>query len=167
MPSYDASAKELGQAIAREGWRLVYGAGNVGLMGTVARTAQAGGADVFGVIPVHLLDREVGKTDLSHLVITETMHERKKVMLMNSDAVVLLPGGAGSLEEFFEALTWAQLELHQKPIIILNIDGYWDPLVALIDRVIDQGFADASLRDLASVAQTVPEAAGMLRSAFA
>jgi len=87
-------------------------------MGEVARSAQAGGADTFGVIPGHLVDMEVGKTDLTSYIITETMHERKKVMFMNSDAVVLLPGGAGSLDELFEVLTWGQLGLHSKPIYI-------------------------------------------------
>ncbi len=120
-------------------------------MGEVARSAQAGGAETLGVIPTHLLDAEVAKRDLSQLIITETMHERKKVMFMNADAVVVLPGGAGSLDEFFEVLTWAQLGLHRKPIIVVNIDGYWDPLVALINQVIDRGFADKSLAGLFTV----------------
>jgi uncharacterized protein (TIGR00730 family) len=141
--------------LARNGWRLVYGAGDVGLMGRVARAAQAGGGDTFGVIPQHLLDWEVGKTDLTTFIVTETMHERKKVMLMNADAVVVLPGGAGSMDELFEALTWRQLGLHAKPIFVLNQDGYWDPLLALMDQIIDQGFADASLRDFLTVVPDV------------
>ncbi|MGX9353838.1 LOG family protein [Roseobacteraceae bacterium S113] len=147
-PSYAQAAETLGAGIAANGWRLVYGAGDIGLMGRVARAAGDAGAETFGVIPEHLLRLEVGKRDLTSFIVTETMHERKKVMLMNSDAVVLLPGGAGSLEEVFEALTWAQLGLHRKPIVILNIDGYWDKLLALLDQVMDEGFADASLRDL-------------------
>ncbi|MEM7440691.1 MAG: TIGR00730 family Rossman fold protein [Pseudomonadota bacterium] len=154
-PAYTAAAKALGQGIAQRGMRLVYGAGDVGLMGEVARTAQEAGADVFGVIPEHLRQWEVGKSDLTSFVVTETMHERKKVMFMNSDVVVVLPGGAGSLDEFFEVLTWAQLKLHKKPIWILNIGSYWDPLVALIDHVIDRGFADASLRDFYKVSDSV------------
>jgi uncharacterized protein (TIGR00730 family) len=138
----------MGESIARQGWRLVYGAGDIGIMGEVARSAQAGGADTLGVIPTHLMQAEVAKRDLSRLIITETMHERKKVMFMNADAVVVLPGGAGSLDEFFEVLTWAQLGLHNKPVVVVNVDGYWDPLVALVDHVIDRGFADASLRRL-------------------
>jgi uncharacterized protein (TIGR00730 family) len=141
--------------LARNGWRLVYGAGDVGLMGRVARAAQAGGGDTFGVIPQHLLDWEVGKTDLTTFIVTETMHERKKVMLMNADAVVVLPGGAGSMDELFEALTWRQLGLHAKPIFVLNQNGYWDPLLALMDQIIDQGFADASLRDFLTVVPDV------------
>lgn len=163
-PGHAAVAEALGAALGAEGWRLVYGAGDVGLMGRVARSAQAAGAETFGVIPRHLLDWEVGKRDLSRFVVTETMHERKKVMLMNAHAVVLLPGGAGSLDEFFEALTWAQLGLHDKPIVVLNADGYWNPLLALLDHVVDQGFAGPSLRGLWSVAADVTETVARLRS---
>jgi uncharacterized protein (TIGR00730 family) len=145
-PAHASAARAFGQAIARHGWRLVYGAGDVGLMGEVARSAQAAGADTFGVIPVHLLNAEVGKRDLTTFVVTEDMHERKKVMFMNSDAIVVLPGGAGSLDEFFEVLTWAQIGLHGKPIFLLDVDGYWQPLLALIDHTVTEGFADPSLR---------------------
>ncbi|MEZ5886763.1 MAG: TIGR00730 family Rossman fold protein [Paracoccaceae bacterium] len=150
-PLYKADADAVGQMLARKGWRLVYGAGDVGLMGEVARAAQTHGGETFGVIPTHLLAREVGKRDLSSFVVTETMHERKKVMFMNADAVVVLPGGGGSLDEFFEVLTWRQLGLHDKPIFILNSAGYWDPLLVLIDRIVAEGFADASLKDFVTV----------------
>lgn len=155
-PAYAQAADAAGTAIAGQGWRLVYGAGDVGLMGVVATAAQAAGGDVFGVIPVHLFEREVGKRDLSTFVITENMHERKKVMYMNSDAIVVLPGGAGSLDELFEVLTWRQLGLHAKPIYLLNTDGYWGPLTALIDQVVAEGFADASIRDFVRVVDDVP-----------
>ena len=145
-PRYAEDATTVGRMLAQGGWRLVYGAGDVGLMGVVARAAQAAGGETFGVIPVHLLQREVGKRDLSHLVITEDMHERKKVMFMNSDIILVLPGGAGSLDEFFEVLTWAQLGLHAKPILLLDTEGYWQPLVALVDHMIANGFIDPSLR---------------------
>jgi uncharacterized protein (TIGR00730 family) len=145
--------------------RLVYGAGDVGLMGAVAREAQAAGGDTFGVIPEHLLQREVGKTDLTRFIVTENMHERKKVMFMNSDAVVTLPGGAGSLDELFEVVTWAQLGLHKKPIFVLNVNGYWSPLLALIDHVIEQGFADASFREFLTVADDVEQLTKMLIAA--
>lgn len=145
--SYEIEATALGQALAASGMRLVYGAGDIGLMGAVARAAAEAGGDTFGVIPTHLLDREVGKRDLGTFIITETMHERKKVMFMNADAIVVLPGGAGSLDEFFEVLTWRQLGLHEKPVFLVDTDGYWQPLSDLIDHVIAQGFADASLRD--------------------
>lgn len=121
------------------------------MMGEVARAAKTAGAATFGVIPTHLLAKEVGKRDLTTFVITETMHERKKVMFMNADAIALLPGGAGSLDEFFEVLTWAQIGLHRRPIWVIDVDGYWQPLLALMDHVIAQGFADASLRNLFSV----------------
>lgn len=154
-PAYAAEADALGRLIAQNGWRLVYGAGDVGLMGTVARATQSEGGDTFGVIPIHLMNAEVGKRDLSRFIVTENMHERKKVMFMNSDAIVVLPGGAGSLDEFFEVLTWRQIGLHQKPIYLLNTNGYWDPLLALMNHVVEHGFADASL---ASMPQTVDTA---------
>jgi len=158
-PAYGAAATELGEAIARTGMRLVYGAGDVGLMGAVARAAQAGGARTFGVIPTHLMRMEVGKADLGTFVITETMHERKKVMFMNADAIVVLPGGAGSLDEFFEVLTWRQLGLHDKPVFLLDTNGYWAPLRRLLDHVVAQGFADASLLGFV---QTVPDVTGLM-----
>ena len=165
-PDYAGAAEALGHALAAEGWRLVYGAGDVGLMGRVARAAQAAGADTFGVIPKHLLDWEVGKTDLGRFVVTETMHERKKVMVMNADAIVVLPGGAGSLDEFFEVLTWRQLRLHDKPIVLLNTGGYWDPLVALLDHIVAQRFAEPSMLDYVTVAPDVPGAVAALTRAF-
>ena len=144
-PEFEAIASKMGQMLADEGWRLVYGAGDIGLMGAVARAAQSAGGETFGVIPQHLLQLEVGKTDLSRFIITENMHERKKVMFMNADAFVVLPGGAGSLDEFFEVLTWRQIGLHDKPIFLLNAGGYWTPLKALLDHIISQNFADESL----------------------
>lgn len=167
LPAYAEAAETLGQAIAAQGWRLVYGAGDIGLMGRVARAAQAGGGQTFGVIPQHLFEREVGKRDLTSFIVTETMHERKKVMFMNADAIVVLPGGAGSLDEFFEALTWAQLGLHAKPILLLDVEGYWAPLNALVRHVVDQGFADASLHDFVRTVQDVPQLIGQLLAARA
>lgn len=167
MPTYAEHARSLGQLLAAEDWQLVYGAGDVGLMGEVARAAQAAGGDTFGVIPAHLIALEVGKADLTRYVVTETMHERKKVMFMNANAVVVLPGGAGSLDELFEVVTWAQLGLHAKPILILNTEGYWDPLLRLIEHVIDQGFADRSLASLIRVAVTPEDAMAQLRKALA
>ena len=156
-PAFIAAAETVGTMIAQAGWRLVYGAGDVGLMGAVARSAQSAGGETFGVIPQHLVDLEVGKPDLSRYIVTETMHERKKVMFMNCDAVLVLPGGAGSLDEFFEVLTWRQLGLHEKPIYLLNIEGYWQPLLELVDHVISQGFADPSLRTFLTPLATADE----------
>ena len=154
-PAHVEAARATGAMLARRGWRLVFGAGDVGLMGEVAKASDG---PKLGVIPVHLLGRERGDRDRSAMVVTEDMHERKKVMFMNSDAVVVLPGGAGSLDEFFEVLTWAQIGLHGKPILLLDVDGYWQPLVALIDHVIAEGFADASLK---RQFQVVPDVAGL------
>jgi uncharacterized protein (TIGR00730 family) len=145
-PAYAEAARAAGRAIAACGFRLVYGAGDVGLMGEVAAAAMAAGAPTLGVIPVHLLNRERKLRDMTSIIVTEDMHERKKVMFMNSDAIVVLPGGAGSLDEFFEVLTWAQIGLHQKPIFLLDVDGYWQPLIRLIDHIVAQGFAEPSLR---------------------
>lgn len=165
-PRYGEDATAVGEMLAEHGWRLVYGAGDVGLMGATARAAQAAGGDTFGVIPVHLVDKEVGKRDLTQYVVTETMHERKKVMYMNSDAIVVLPGGAGSLDEFFEVLTWRQLGLHRKPIYLLNTEGYWQPLIQLMQHVITQGFADPTLRDYMQPVDTVQELTTALRAAL-
>ena len=158
-PRFTQEAETLGAGLASAGFRLVYGAGDVGLMGSVARAAQTAGGATFGVIPQHLVDWEVGKTDLTTYIVTETMHERKKVMFMNCDAVVVLPGGAGSLDELFEVLTWRQLGLHEKPILIVNSDGYWTPFMELIAHVVRRGFADESLL---SFVEAVPDAATAL-----
>lgn len=163
-PLYASDARDTGRMLAQNGWRLVYGAGDVGLMGQVARAAQAAGGQTFGVIPTHLMSQEVGKRDLTTLVVTQTMHERKKVMFMNADAVVVLPGGGGSLDEFFEVLTWRQLGLHDKPLMILNSDGYWDRLLDLIDHIIAEGFADASLRGFITVVSDVATLETALRA---
>lgn len=164
---YAAAARELGVALAQNRWRLVYGAGDVGIMGEVASAAIAAGAATLGVIPVHLMGRERALRDMRNTIVTEDMHERKKVMFMNSDAVVVLPGGAGSLDEFFEVLTWAQIGLHQKPIFLLDSEHYWQPLTALIDHVIAEGFAAPSLRGLFTVVPDVPLLQTALQSAFA
>jgi uncharacterized protein (TIGR00730 family) len=166
-PAYQQAARETWIVLAENGWRLVYGAGDVGLMGEVARSAAGAGGPAMGVIPVHLMGREQGKRDLDQFVVTENMHERKKVMFMNSDAIVVLPGGAGSLDEFFEVLTWRQIGLHTKPIFLLDSEGYWQPLIALLDHIIAQGFADESLRDYFSVVPDVPTLAASLRAALA
>ena len=164
-PTYEAAGTDLGKAIAENGWRLVYGAGDVGIMGAVAKAALEGGAATLGVIPTHLMSSEAPRGLLNgDKVITETMHERKKVMFMNADAVAVLPGGAGSLEEFFEVLTWAQLGLHEKPIFLVDIQGFWRPLVALLDHVVVQGFADPSLKALVQVVPSVEALVTGLRS---
>jgi len=164
-PAYAEAARETGTLLGQQGLQLVYGAGDVGLMGEVARAAQAAGGRTFGVIPELLVRREVGKSDLSTYVVTETMHERKKVMLWNADAILLLPGGAGSLDELFEALTWRQLGLHGKPIVVLNTNGYWDPLRALLRQVTEQGFSGPETADYLIWADTPVAAIAALRDA--
>jgi len=159
-----ADATALGTALAQNGHRLVYGAGDVGLMGAVARAAQAAGGETFGVIPTHLMSMEVGKRDLTSFIVTETMHERKKVMFMNADAIVMLPGGAGSLDEFFEVLTWRQLGLHTKPVFLLDTAGYWAPLHALLGHVVTQGFAEASVLEYF---RSVPDVATLMEALHA
>lgn len=161
-PAFEAAATALGEGLAKADMRLVYGAGDIGLMGAVANGAQAAGGQTFGVIPVHLLQKEAGKRDLSTFVITENMHERKKVMFMNADAMVTLPGGAGSLDELFEVLTWRQLGLHNKPVYLLNINSYWQPLLQMVDHMVASGFADEGFRKSLIVVENVPALMGLL-----
>lgn len=166
-PAHAAAARAFGQTLARNRWRLVYGAGDVGIMGEVARAAQEAGAEAMGIIPTHLIGLEKGRREVTQFVITEDMHERKKIMFMNSDAIVVLPGGAGSLDEFFEVLTWAQIGLHRKPILLLDVQGYWQPLVGLLHHIVAEGFADPSMLGLFSVVPDVPAAETSLRDSFA
>ena len=161
-PDYLVQAEILGNLIAKHKWRLVYGAGNTGMMGAVANATQLGKAKTFGVIPHHLVQREVGKTDLDNYIVTDNMHERKKLMFTNSDAIILLPGGPGSLDEFFEVLTWAQLGIHKKPTVVINVKKYWDPLFSLIDHTISSGFAENSLKKLFTTTETASEAVDYL-----
>lgn len=167
LPGLTETARATGAMLAANGWRLVWGAGDRGLMGAVAQGAQAAGGATLGVIPQHLIPRERagGPANGPH-VVTETMHERKKVMFANADALVVLPGGAGTLDEFFEVLTWAQIGLHRKPILLLDAGGFWAPLVALIDHVIATGFAEPDLRDLFAAADGVPALEQALRRAL-
>jgi uncharacterized protein (TIGR00730 family) len=141
-PAYRDLAGRLGRLLAENSVTLVYGGGGVGLMGVVANAALAVSGKVVGIIPRFLLEREAGHPNLSETVVVETMHERKLQMFERSDGFVILPGGLGTLEEFFEVLSWRTMGLHDKPIIILDHNGYWDPLVALLNRVVEGSFAD-------------------------
>ena len=150
--------------IAKEGWRLVYGAADIGLMGEAARAAKRVNGSVFGVMPHHLAELEIVRFDLDCLVITETMHERKKVMYMNSDAIVVLPGGLGTLDEFFEIVTWRQLGLHNKPIFLINVGHYWDGLAGFVETVVETGFADPDVNALFTVVDSPLSAISELRN---
>ncbi len=139
--AFKDAAAQTGRMIAERGLRLVYGGGRVGLMGLCADAALAAGGAVIGIIPAHLQKWEVEHTALTEMHVVDGMHNRKRLMVDKSDAFIVLPGGFGTLDESFEIMTWRQLHVHDKPIIIVNINGYWDPLLALITHIIDSGFA--------------------------
>ena len=156
-------ARDLGEAIAVRGWGLMYGGGNIGLMGEVARAALAAGGHVTGVIPHLLADREVALEEVTSLVRTDTMRERKALMDEGSDAFVVLPGGIGTLEELVEILTLKQLGYHDRPIILVDPTGYWDPLITLLHRMVEERLADTQLLGLLVKVPTVDDAiAGVL-----
>ncbi|HEY9743191.1 MAG TPA: TIGR00730 family Rossman fold protein [Coleofasciculaceae cyanobacterium] len=139
-PAYAEAAQQMGEALALRGIGLVYGGGNVGLMGIVADAALAAGGEVIGVIPKALVAKELAHTGLTDLRVVGSMHERKALMAELSDAFVALPGGYGTFEEFCEVLTWAQLGLHRKPCGLLNVEGYYDHLIALFDHALGEEF---------------------------
>ena len=145
-PEYRAEAIALGRLLGEAGLGLVYGGAQVGLMGTLADTALAHGSEVIGVIPRVLAGVEVAHQGLSRLVLVETMHERKAFMAQEADAFVALPGGFGTLDEFFEVLTWAQLGIHAKPCLLVNTAGYYNYLLSFLEVAIDQGFLKAENR---------------------
>jgi len=147
-PAYADAAKELATVLAKRGIAIVYGGGNVGLMGIIADTALAEGGEVIGVIPKGLAVREVAHDALTELHVVDSMHERKALMASLADAFIALPGGFGTLEEFHEVVTWAQLGIHSKPCGLLNIAGYFDPLVALFERGVEERFIRAEHRAL-------------------
>jgi hypothetical protein len=137
---YAEAARDFGARLARHGVALVYGGARRGLMGAVADAALGDGGRVTGVIPRGLWEREVGHTGLSELLVVDSMHERKALMAERADAFVALPGGAGTLEELFEAWTWAMLGIHAKPVALLDVDGFFAPLLAMVDHMTDAGF---------------------------
>lgn len=143
-PEFVSAATFIGQEAARRGCRIVYGGGKMGLMGITAGAARDAGGKVFGVIPDFLVDLEGILENVDHKVVT-TMHERKMLMFEESDAICALPGGIGTLEELVETLSWARLALHRKPIIILNLNNFWDPLKTLFEHIVDTGFAPPEL----------------------
>jgi hypothetical protein len=162
-PEYAAVAVELGRVLASQNIGLVYGGARVGIMGTVADAALAGGGRVTGVIPRALVEKEVAHSGLTDLRIVTTMHDRKALMAELSDAFIALPGGWGTLDEMFEILTWAQLGLHRKPCGLLNVLGYFDRLMSFLDHTVEQGFVRREYDSLLSVA----DAPGALLDALA
>ncbi len=151
--TYSVQARALGQAMADQGIGLVYGAGGIGLMGTVADAVIASKGEVIGVIPYALATKERAHPAVEMRVVN-TMHERKKIMADLSDAFIAMPGGFGTFEELLEIITWGQLGIHQKPIGLLNVAGYYDPLLAMVDRAIEEGFILPRYRNLIVVAST-------------
>ena len=165
-PAFTDAAVALGAAIARAGIRLVYGGGNVGLMGTVARAALDHGGDVCGIIPEFLRQRELMIADAQELVVVPDMHTRKRLMFERADAFVALPGGVGTLEEVVEQMTWAQLGQHRKPILLANVLGFWDPLLSLLEHMKQTGFIRAGFEVNYLVADSVDAIVPRLREAL-
>jgi len=157
QPAYEAAARRVGTLIGERGWQLVYGGGNAGLMGVVANAALAVGAQVVGIIPHSLMDRELGHVGLTELHVVDTMHERKQMMAERADAFLALPGGIGTFEELFEVWTWRQLGYHDKPVGLLNVGGYYDRLLSFLDLSVTDGFVAPPQRELLQVASDPAE----------
>jgi len=164
-PEYIKAAQELGKLMASEGIQLVYGGGNVGLMGQVANAVMDAGGSAIGVIPKFLLDREVGHRNLTELHVVDSMHERKALMARLSDSFAILPGGIGTLEEMFETWTWGQLNLHMKPLAILNTAGFYDRLSLFMDHMVTEGFLQQEHREATMTATSPSELVTMLQNA--
>lgn len=154
---YKQNAAAIGARLAAEGKQVVYGGGRVGLMGIVADSALKAGGQVIGIIPAHIQSKEIEHHGLTELHIVDSMHTRKRMMAEKSDAFVVLPGGFGTLDEAFEIITWKQLQLHEKPVIIFNDNGFWQPLISLMDHMIEAGFANNKHRSLYTVANTMDD----------
>ena len=156
-PAHAEAARSLGAALARRGITLIYGAGGIGLMSVLADAVLAGGGEVVGVIPEQLESLEVAHAGLSETVVTDGMFTRKQVMIDRADGFVALPGGFGTLDEFFEVLTWKQLGLHDKPVIVLDSEGYWAPLFGVLEHVDAEGFAPPATPGLVTAVRTTDE----------
>ncbi len=166
-PLFTESARDFGARMAASGVGLVYGGGNVGLMGTVAKAVLDGGGDVTGIIPEFLKKKERVLGDVHNLIVTEDMHQRKQLMFEKADAFVALPGGVGTLEELIEMLTWAQLGRHQKPVLIANIAGFWKPLLVLLAHMRESGFIRTGFEVHTLVAEKIADILPMLEAAAA
>jgi uncharacterized protein (TIGR00730 family) len=166
-PAYAEAATALGKAMAEAGIRLVYGGGSVGLMGRVARATLDAGGEVTGIIPHFLEKREEMFTDVTDLIVTQDMHERKMMMFDRAEAFVALPGGVGTLEELVEQLTWIQLGQHEKPVLLANIAGFWRPLMELIDHMREENFVRPDVDVSYLVTENVADIVPMLQQAVA
>ena len=162
---HQEAAARLGRLLAEAGVRLVYGGGRVGLMGVIADAAIGAGGEVIGIIPEHLNSVEVGHQQVSELIVVRSMHERKALMFEMSDAFTVLPGGIGTLDETFEIVTWRQLRLHDKPVVLVDDGGYWQPFLGLIDHIIATGFARPEIRKLFTVVGSVDDVIPTVRAA--
>jgi len=147
-PEFVLAAKKLGQLIGKKGLELIYGGGSIGVMGVIAEAVASSGGKVNGVMPKFLMDLEIGNKTVGNLTITETMHSRKEKMYEQANAFISLPGGIGTLDETLEVISWKQLRLHDKPIVLLDSNGYWKELENLIEKVVFSGFAHETVRDL-------------------
>jgi uncharacterized protein (TIGR00730 family) len=156
-PAFAEAARALGETLAAAGIGLVYGGGDLGLMGIVARSVLVNGGHVTGIIPSFLSAREHMLVEVQELIVVDDMHQRKHLMFEKSDAFVALPGGIGTLEEFVEQLTWTQLGRHKKPIVLANIGGFWNPLLALFDRMTEQDFVRSGFELKMTVAERVED----------
>lgn len=161
-PVYAEEAKRLAQELNARGWGMVYGGASVGIMGLLADEVLAGGGKVHGVIPNALVEKEVAHKNLTELRVVKTMHERKKMMFDLSDFFITFPGGFGTLDETFEIITWKQIGIHQKPIIFLNIHGFYTPLIEFIDKAVAAGFIKSEHRRQFMTAETVKDALALL-----
>lgn len=166
-PAYIEAARQFGTALAAAEVNCVYGGGSIGLMGTVAHSTLQAGGHVTGIIPHFLEKREVMLRDVSDLIVTDDMHERKRLMFERSDAFVALPGGIGTLEEVVEMMTWAQLGQHRKPILLANIDGFWSPLLELMDHMRKEAFIRPETEVPYLVAERIEDILPMLEAAVA
>src|SRR5580658_5878796 len=163
-PEYLQAARDLGRQIAERGHGLLYGGATVGLMGAVADAALAAGGEVVGVIPDVIMDREIEHRGLTELHVVRTMHERKALLASRANAFVALPGGYGTMDEFLEIVTWAQLRIHSNPCVLLSVDGFYDPLLQFFESAAEQGFIKPENRGLVQVAEDVPGTFSLIES---
>jgi uncharacterized protein (TIGR00730 family) len=161
---YKDAAANVGTLLAQEGVRLVYGGGKVGLMGIVSEACFKAGGEVVGIIPEHIQNKEIKNEDLTEVYVVDSMHTRKRMMVDKSEGFIVLPGGFGTLDETFEILTWKYLGLHDKPVVIVNVENFYDPLLKMVDHMVDEGFTPFWQRNLYQVVDDPADALTALRT---